>query len=456
MPDPGPGLSRPCPSCGRRVPRSVAVCRCGAFVADLPDDTTDNPGPTAGPFAAINLAVGLLLLLAVIATGYRSITRPPATVVMAPAQRRGAVEGGWALPPPSSVISAGRRAKAPATTAAGAPESAQPAAARPDTTTPLEDVVSRIMPAVVLIETSSGRGSGFFVRPDTLITSLHVVNRETFVTLRRIDGTTAPARVDLTAPAYDLAILRVTTPAANQVVVPIGSAGTLRPGQDVITIGSALGTLQNSVSRGVVSGLRRSGDATLIQNDAAANPGNSGGPLLDRQGNAVGVTTGGDQNRPGINFAVAIDHARDMLEGRLAAATAKPLALANARAVTPGETERAPEGERAFLETVTRVARTANALDQAWQGFRKTCFRGTIAGTFSHEWLVMLTPRAITQGQAGGGTCPSFLVEFQKETNRLGQEMRAALEDARRSGVLPGVVRDALRSKRLEFDGWER
>ena len=145
-----------------------------------------------------------------------------------------------------------------------------------------------------------------------------------------------------------------------------------------------------------------------------------------------------------------------MLEGRLAAATAKPLALANARAVTPGETERAPEGERAFLETVTRVARTANALDQAWQGFRKTCFRGTIAGTFSHEWLVMLTPRAITQGQAGGGTCPSFLVEFQKETNRLGQEMRAALEDARRSGVLPGVVRDALRSKRLEFDGWER
>ena len=312
------------------------------------------------------------------------------------------------------------------------------------------------MPAVVGIETSSGRGSGFFVRPDTLITSLHVVNRETFVTLRRIDGTTAPARVDLKAPAYDLAILRVTTPAANQVVIPIGSADTLRPGQDVITIGTALGTLQNSVSRGVVSGLRRSGDATLIQNDAAANPGNSGGPLLDRQGNAVGVTTGGDQDRPGINFAVAIDHARDILEGRLAAATAKPLALANARAVTPGETEPPSDGERAFLEAVTRVAQTANALDAAWQGFRKTCFTGTIAGTFSREWLVMLTPRAITSAQAGGGTCPSFLGEFQNETNRLGLEMRAGLEAARRAGVLPGVVRDALRSNRLEFDGWDR
>ena len=48
------------------------------------------------------------------------------------------------------------------------------------------------------------------------------------------------------------------------------------------------------------------------------------------------------------------------------------------------------------------------------------------------------------------------MIEFQKEANRLGQEMRTALEDARRAGVLPGVVRDALRTNRLEFDGWER
>ena len=462
MPDPGPGFSRPCPSCGRRVPRSVAVCRCGAEVPTLPDDTTESPKPEGGAFSAANMVVGLLLLVAVAATAFWSLSQPPAKVPAQRAPMGGVADGGLLPPPPSErapEMLPGLRVREAELAQAGGrgPAGPPPPSAAPlGSAAPLEDVVGRIMPAVVLIETSSGRGSGFFVRPDTVITSLHVVNRETFVTLRRNDGTTASARVDLKAPAYDLAVLRVTSPAADQVVIRIGSAGALRPGQEVITIGSALGTLQNSVSRGVVSGLRRSGDATLIQNDAAANPGNSGGPLLDRQGVAVGVTTGGDQDRPGINFAVAIDHARDILEGRLAASTAKPLALADARTITQGETDRAPDGERAFLDAVTRVAQTANALDPEWQGFRKTCFTGTIAGTLSHEWLVMLTPRAITPAQAGGGTCPSFLIEFQKQANRLGQEMRTALEGARRAGVLPGVVRDALRTNRLAFDGWDR
>ena len=65
------------------------------------------------------------------------------------------------------------------------------------------------------------------------------------------------------------------------------------PGQEIIVIGSALGTLQNSVSRGIVSGLRASGGATLVQTDAAANPGNSGGPMLDRNGTVIGITTMG-------------------------------------------------------------------------------------------------------------------------------------------------------------------
>ncbi len=68
----------------------------------------------------------------------------------------------------------------------------------------------------------------------------------------------------------------------------------------------------------------------------------------------------------------------------------------------------------------------------------------------------MLTARAVTQAQAGGGTCSTFLVEFQKEAVRLGEEMKGALETARRANVLPGVVRDALRTNRLEYDGWER
>ena len=172
------------------------------------------------------------------------------------------------------------------------------------------------MPAVVLIETTGGRGSGFYVSHDTLITNVHVVEDDSYVTLRRNDGTTVNARVASKAPAIDIAILKVATPSASQVVIPMGSAHSLRPGQEIIVIGSALGTLQNSVSRGIVSGLRSSGGTTLVQTDAAANPGNSGGPMLDRNGSVIGVTTLSYKNSEGLNFGVAIDHARDLLEGR--------------------------------------------------------------------------------------------------------------------------------------------
>lgn len=65
-------------------------------------------------------------------------------------------------------------------------------------------------------------------------------------------------------------------------------------------------------------------------------------------------------------------------------------------------------------------------------------------------------PPMIRSVQAGGGSCATFLAAFQKEAGSVGAEIKRALENARRAGVLPGVVRDALRSNRLEFDGWER
>src|SRR5207237_3250742 len=99
-------------------------------------------------------------------------------------------------------------------------------------------------------------------------------------------------------------------------------AATVRVGQEVIAIGSPLGTLQNTVTRGIVSAIRETGNATLVQTDAAINPGNSGGPLIDRNGAAIGITTMGYMQRQGLNFAVAIDHARALLEGRVAPSVA--------------------------------------------------------------------------------------------------------------------------------------
>lgn len=470
MPDPGPGFSRLCPACGRRVPRSVDLCRCGAIVPVEAADSAETESASGGHRSATNLVFGALLVIAVAATGYWTLSSGPAPAdpADAPAARESDMapppappKGGEAMSPERSAWEAemARTASAPA----GGPAPVAELVATPPTPAPtgasLEDVVGRVMPAVVLVETSSGRGSGFFVRPDTLITNVHVVKDDGVVRLRRMDGSSVSARVDLRAPAFDIAILRVT-PAAGQVVIPMGSAETLRAGQEVITIGSALGTLQNSVTRGIVSGLRRSGEATLVQTDAAANPGNSGGPLLDRNGTAIGITTMGYRDSQNLNFAVAIDHARALIEGRLTSSTSAPLALNDVKtpgAARPSESERAmEEGERAVLATLTQLSRAADTLDGEWQQFRQACYTATLPGSYAREWFVVLTPRAMTPAQVGAGSCGAFLLAFQKQAGRVGTEVRAALERARRAGVLPGTIRDALQSNRLEFDGWDR
>jgi S1-C subfamily serine protease len=428
-----------------------------------------------GGLSPANLAVGVLLLTGLVAAGYWSLQTSPGASIDGPPQGI-AASAATDVPnsaqiqaPPAAELSAERRAweaelaRAGATPAPVPPPAArtvEPPAAAPAAPASLEDVVSRVMPAVVLVETSSGRGSGFFVRPDTIVTNVHVVKDDGFVKLRRMDGTTVTARVDLRSPAFDIAILKLVGSSAGQAVIQMGSAHTLRPGQEVITIGSAMGTLQNSVTRGIVSGVRQSGSATMVQTDAAANPGNSGGPLLDRNGVAIGITTMGFRDQQGINFAVAIDHARAIIEGRPAGSAAAPLALNDLKSLTPAlpsESERAlAEGERAFLASAARIARVADVLDLDWKQFRQGCYTSAVPGSFSHEWFIMLTPRAVTAAQVPTGSCASFVGEFQQAATRLGKEMRGALEQARRAGVMPGVVRDALRANRLEFDGWDR
>jgi S1-C subfamily serine protease len=444
----------------------VAVCRCGAEVpVTLHEQPADPVSPNQG-LSAANLAIGALLLGAVVAAGYWA-TRPAPVQPSAAAPLASTVEGGvLPAPSPGTPVSAERRAweaelaKADASQPNAAPPEAAPLAttAAPGTPTSLEDVVSRVMPAVVLVEASAGRGSAFFVRPDTLITNVHVVKDDRVVQLRRMDGSTVSARVESKAPGFDIAILRVTA-VAGQVVIPIGSTSALRPGQEVFTIGSALGTLQNSVTRGIVSGVRQAGDATLVQTDAAANPGNSGGPLLDRNGVAIGITTMGYREQQGLNFAVAIDHARDILDGRATSTSTAPLALNEVKPAgspRPSESERAKEeGERVFVATMKRAGEAADALDSDWRQFRQACYKAALPTSYSHEWFVVLSPGAITPSQVGG-SCSTFLAEFQKQATRLSGVVRNALDAARRAGVLPGAIRDALRDNRLEFDGWDR
>jgi S1-C subfamily serine protease len=333
----------------------------------------------------------------------------------------------------------------------------EPPAADPPTRS-LEDVIGAVMDAVVLVETSTARGTGFFVARDTLLTNVHVVGRNSTVTIQRANGVRAPARVDSSSLDYDLAVLKVSNSDPNHAIIPLGSAHSMRAGQEVIAIGSALGTLQNTVTRGIVSAVRQSGNATLVQTDAAINPGNSGGPLLTRDGVAIGITTMGYRDSQGLNFAVAADHARPLLEGRPAplapaASPAAGQAAASSPSLSPAvasDTDRARnEGMLQSDRTLTELGRLADALDEYWARFRASCYQsGRLAGTFERAWLASLDAGAMLDPVRPG--CEEWITDVRSRASAIKAAVIAAEETARRAGVYPGVLRDALRKYRLQ------
>lgn len=456
MADRESGLGRVCPKCGRRVPRAVAKCRCGAVLPADEGAATEEASGRSSPWLVYLLLIGM-----VAGAGYWTFTRAPAAPVTTdqPATPA-ALEPGHSAPPVTRNLSAEERAWNAAAKMADAPtdpaSSDRPVELSEPVITPagsLEEVLDAAMPAVVLVETTTGRGSAFFVAHDTLITNVHVVQQDQYVTLRRMNGSTVSARVQTRAPNFDIAVLKVAQASASQPFLAMASANALRPGQEVIVIGSALGTLQNSVSRGIVSGLRNAGGVTLIQSDAAANPGNSGGPMLDRSGRVVGILTAGYREREGLNFAVSIDHARAILEGRETNLGTGQTGLANIETAVPGRSEsdrRQQLGEQAFLQRVGSAEQAAAQLDQAWQRFRSICYKSPIRGSYDREWFAVFVPGGIPGDAAAG--CIDYYQNLLGELNKFRDFMRTTVQDARRANVLPGTIRDTLGKKRLNFD----
>jgi len=168
-----------------------------------------------------------------------------------------------------------------------------------------------------LLEVPRGAGSGFIWDTDGhIVTNFHVIYQADKIEVFLPDQKSYPAEVVGFSPQHDLAVLKISAPEELLKPIPVGSSRDLKVGQWAISIGNPFG-LDYSMTTGIISALGRSMTSIggrkirdVIQTDAAINPGNSGGPLLDSQGNLIGVSTmiySPSGASAGVGFAIPVN-----------------------------------------------------------------------------------------------------------------------------------------------------
>lgn len=188
-------------------------------------------------------------------------------------------------------------------------------------------LLEKVQPSVVSIHTGTregeAAGSGIVLSEDGLVlTNAHVVQGAQSIQVDFADGQTVDARLIGAAPESDVALVKAEGLDGPAVPAELGSSGDLLVGDEVVAIGNALNLgAEPSVTLGIVSQTGRSITAPdgsvldeLIQTDAAINPGNSGGPLVNAQGQVVGVNTAILADAQNIGFALEIDSIRDLID----------------------------------------------------------------------------------------------------------------------------------------------
>ncbi len=187
----------------------------------------------------------------------------------------------------------------------------------------IAQLVKNVQGGVVQILTITSSGSGFIIDTDgRVVTNQHVVGSNQSVTVRMYGGTEYQAKVLGVDAVADLAIVDIDG-GQNLQPLPLGDSDSVQVGEEVVAIGYPLGQQSQTITRGIISGLRPNHygtDVDYLQTDAAINPGNSGGPLFNRAGQVIGVNTlrefTSSDGRPvdNIAFAVAINELKERLE----------------------------------------------------------------------------------------------------------------------------------------------
>jgi len=198
---------------------------------------------------------------------------------------------------------------------------------------PLTSVFKQVSPAVVFISAVSINpyrmsdrvehivGSGFIVdRSGLILTNSHVVFGRQLIDVTLDDGSTVPAQLIGADPIFDVALLRIPKPTQGALnIVDLGDSDRVQVGEEVIAIGNPLG-LDQSLTRGVISAINRvlpetffSLQEPLLQMDTPVNPGNSGGPLVNRCGQVVGITTSVIPDAQNIGFSIPINMAKNLV-----------------------------------------------------------------------------------------------------------------------------------------------
>jgi S1-C subfamily serine protease len=216
----------------------------------------------------------------------------------------------------------------------------------------------------------AGTGTGVIIRADGyILTNNHVVKQANEISVTLNDKRVLKGKVIGRDKFTDLALVKI--PANNLPVARLGTAKTLRPGEWAIAIGSPAG-LSNTVTLGIISAIGRSvgelGDVGLIQTDTAINPGNSGGPLLNLQGEVVGINTAIRKDYQNIGFAIPIDNAKQVAQALLSTGTVKHPYLGIAMQDLNGQLDKAlglPEDTRGVI--VAKVSQGSPAEDAGLQ-----------------------------------------------------------------------------------------